>query len=226
MEVVANTEMSSSKLPSLLDISPYQISPPEEQNFSTESIVKSNGKNVTRSNRNIPSLLSLDVAPENQTEPVSLLSLNIKPPSHPLAASASATNQGISMIGKVSGGPLRNVRGIRGHTRIPSLFESDMTSAIPSQNSLLVTPPLPQRLKPEFSHSVRRTSNPPQEPIFSAIHPSQPTTIPSLMAFDLSWMRPQEIVAVPRTSVRDRRTYCFNCYGHGHTSAKCHLFKL
>lgn len=219
------------KPPSLLEISPFQINPPNHKRKS-ERVVKN--QNDQAKNNNIPSLLSLEISPQEKPEPVSLLSLNFEPRRPPLT---SLVNPRLvnNRQGSGSGAPAttanRNVQGPRnGH--IPSLFECDLAdnSAPSAQHPLLITPPVRQMILPgtfpsnfpphQFSRAGSLDS--------SVVQPLQSqSSIPSLLSPELAWMGcepPERVSLVPRTTMngpRGRRKYCFNCYGYDHTAAGC-----
>lgn len=183
--------------------------------------------NEKTKNNNIPSLLSLEIAPQDKPEPVSLLSLNFELPRRPPLTSLVNPRLISGNTGSINGN--RNVQGRNGH--IPSLFEFDVmgSSETVSTHPLLITPPTRQILVPgtfpnnfnqqQFSRATSLDSSIPSSP--------RQTSIPSLLSPELSLMcePPDRISLVPRVSMHGprggRRKYCFNCYGYDHTAAGC-----
>lgn len=238
------------KPPSLLDISPFQINPPHTNNKHRNSesrVVKNHNFNEKTKNNNIPSLLSLELAPQEKPEPVSLLSLNFDQPRRPPLASLVPPRL-VNNSGLLAGNRNSAVGTGTRNGQIPSLFECDVMSGSdtspPSAHPLLITPPVrpilvplpgtfPNNFSPPQQQAFTRTSSLdgslPPAPNPSAI-PQQPNAIPSLLSAELSWMgcEPQDRISlVPRSGLgnggptRGRRKYCFNCYGYDHTASGC-----
>ena len=209
----------TNKPPSLLDISPLQINHPRHKNAESHVKCKLSPAASTSKNNNIPSLLSLNLQSQDQTEPVSLFSLNFASGQRQSLAShhpiQNTSLDGIR-VGEMSTSSARNR-----NNRIPSLFECEVRSKSKTLTSSKLSP-----TKHVGSNPIRHTSalrNPiqfgnnaspstrfPISPTHTKTSVTNPQVnfIPSLLSPELAWMGhepPDRFSKVLRTTVDPHR---------------------